>query len=130
MKKVKLPKHQTYLQKMPGGSVRLKVVYGSCEEKINGALGRAQYVVDSETLRLMDPMTPMDTGTMIRSAKLGTVYGTGEIKYLAPYARRQYYTNKGGSPLHPQASHHWFERFKTAHKEAVIKAAQRAIDGN
>lgn len=130
IKKVTLPKHHTYIQKTPGGSVRLQVVYGSCEKKINAGLERAQRIVDSETLRLMDPMTPMRTGAMIRSATLGTVIGSGEIKYTAPYARRQYYTNKGGSPGHPQAGRLWFERFKTAHKETVLKKAQQAIDGD
>ncbi len=56
---------------------------------------KGQEIVDSECLRYMDKLTPMRTGMMIKSATLGTVIGSGEINYLAPYARRQYYNNSG-----------------------------------
>lgn len=88
---------------------------------------RAQEIIDSECLRFMNPLTPMRTGTMIKSATLGTVIGSGEIIYLAPYARRQYYNNKGGSPAHPQAKGYWFEAMKAAHKESILRAAGRAF---
>jgi hypothetical protein len=84
---------------------------------------KAQATVDSECLRYMDPLTPLRTGTMIKSATLGTVIGSGEIIYLSPYARRQYYNNKGGSPGHPQARALWFETMKAAHKEDILRAA-------
>lgn len=84
---------------------------------------KAQEVIDSECLRYMNPLTPMRTGTMIKSATLGTVIGSGEIIYLAPYARRQYYNNSGGSPAHPQARAKWFETMKTANRDAILRAA-------
>lgn len=90
---------------------------------------KAQEYVDSECLRRMDPLTPMRTGAMIRSATAGTVIGSGKIVYNSPYARRQYYENKGGSPKHPQGGKLWFERMKAQHGSAIRRGAER-IAGN
>lgn len=81
----------------------------------------AQQFVDSECLRYMNRLTPRLTGTLIKSGSLGTVIGSGEIEYLAPYARRQYYEHKSRS--------RWFETMKSAHKEAIIKGAERIVNG-
>jgi hypothetical protein len=51
----------------------------------------AQEYIDSACIRLMVPYTPMRTGLLMESAKLGTVIGSGEIVYLSPYARYLYY---------------------------------------
>lgn len=91
--------------------------------KMSKQFESAQKVVDSECLRYMDPLTPKRTGAMINSAIQGTVIGSGEIKYNTPYAKRQYYTNRGGSPLHPQARAKWFETMKSKHKEDLERAA-------
>lgn len=88
---------------------------------------KAQEIVDSECLRYMDKLTPMRTGMMIKSATLGTVIGSGEINYLAPYARRQYYNNSGGSPAHPQARGMWFESMKASYRDSILKAAGGAF---
>jgi hypothetical protein len=88
---------------------------------------KAQEIIDSECLRYMNPLTPMRTGTMLKSATLGTVIGSGEIIYLAPYARRQYYNNRGGSPAHPQAKSYWFETMKNANRETILRAAGRSF---
>lgn len=87
---------------------------------------QAQKFVDSECLRYMDPLTPRRTGMMIKSGTLGTVIGSGEIEYLAPYARRQYYENRGGNG---QRGKKWFERMKAAHKSPIIRGAQRIAAG-
>lgn len=82
---------------------------------------RAQEFVDSECIRYMNPLTPRLTGAMIKSATLGTVIGSGEIEYLAPYARRQYYEHKDKS--------RWFESMKAQHKDAILKGAERIAGG-
>lgn len=82
---------------------------------------RAQEFVDSECIRYMEPLAPRLTGTMIKSATLGTVIGSGEIEYLAPYARRQYYEHKNKS--------RWFESMKAQHKDAILKGAERIAGG-
>lgn len=81
----------------------------------------AQEFVDSECIRYMNPLTPRLTGTMIKSATLGTVIGSGSIEYLAPYARRQYYEHKGKS--------RWFETMKAQKKEIILKGAERIARG-
>lgn len=71
----------------------------------------------------MSPLTPRDTGALIKSATLGTKIGSGHIEYMVPYARKQYYDHKdagakGRGPL-------WFERMKTAYKEQILRGAKK-----
>lgn len=54
-------------------------------------LQSAQQFIDSECMRLMAPYTPMRSGLLMESVKLGTVIGSGELRYLSPYARYLYY---------------------------------------
>lgn len=86
---------------------------------------RAQMFVDSECLRYCDPLTPRDTGMLIKSGTLGTVIGSGSLQYLAPYARRQYYEHRGNG----QRGSLWFERMKIAHKETIRKGAADIVGG-
>ena len=69
----------------------------------------------------MNPLAPRLTGTMIKSATLGTITGSGEIDYLAPYSRRQYYEHKTKS--------RWFETMKAQHKETILKGAEKIAGG-
>ena len=109
-----------------GGTAKL-VWNDGFGEKMSGKFDKAQEIIDSECLRFMNPLTPMRTGAMIKSASLGTVIGSGEIVYAAPYARRQYYNNQGGSPAHPQAKGMWFETMKAAHKADILRAAGKEV---
>lgn len=49
-----------------------------------------QKFIDSEYLRTVEPYVPLRTGTLSDSATLGTQIGEGLIKWIAPYARRQF----------------------------------------
>lgn len=91
----------------------------------NGNLQRAQQFVDSEVLRLCDPLTPMQTGTLIKSGKLGTVIGSGEVDYLAPYASKQYYDTSETRPYDANRGAHWFERMKAAHQKEILNGAKK-----
>lgn len=100
----------------------------------------------------MVPYTPMLNGQMIQSATRGTVIGSGEIKYISPYARYQYYgklmvssitgssyARKGESKVltdkdlnynksrHPRAGKLWFERMKADCKGQILKGAQKLL---
>lgn len=57
----------------------------------SATLLKTQKFIDSECIRLMTPYTPMRNGILYKSAMLGTVIGSGEIKQIMPYARYQYY---------------------------------------
>jgi hypothetical protein len=86
----------------------------------------AQKFVDSEVLRLSDPFTPMQTGMLIKSGLLGTEIGSGEVSWIAPYARRQYYSTRSvGSETGPLRGPQWFERMKAVHKTKIIAGARR-----
>lgn len=63
------------------------------EDRGLNKMGAVQKVIDSEVLRRSDPYIPMLSGNLKRSGTTGTVIGSGEVKYIAPYARKQYYNN-------------------------------------
>lgn len=89
--------------------------------KINGTLSKKQKIIDSEVLRLCAPMVPFRTGALERSGTLGTVIGSGEVKYIAPYARRQYYGTAQSRRYDSRRSSRWFERMKTANKDQILR---------
>ena len=71
-------------------------------------------------IRLSEPYTPFDTGYLKNNApKIGTSIGSGEVVYNAPYARRQYYENRGNG----QRGKMWFERMKADHKDEILSGA-------
>ena len=74
--------------------------------KHRAAFSRRQKYVDSSCLRYMDPLTPFRTGMLKLS-----------IRYLAIYARRQYYTHKTKAK--------WFETMKARNKEQILKGAAK-----
>lgn len=90
-----------------------------------------QVFVDSEVLRLCDPYVPKDTGMLIKSGILGTVVGSGEVIYQAPYARIQYYNNsgKGNNNKSGLRGPFWFERMKADHKNEILEGAKKKLGG-
>lgn len=123
---VKTPRGQIYTQKTSGGTVMAKLEWsGGMAPRIEGNLSRAQCFVDSEVLRLSDPLTPRLTGALIKSGTLGTVIGSGEVSYNAPYARRQYYEHSGQGLRGSK----WFERMKAANKDKILEGAEKIARG-
>lgn len=99
-------------------TVKLEWKSGFGKEKSAG-FSKAQAFVDSECLRLMNPLAPRRTGFLIKSGTLGTVVGSGSVEYLAPYARRQYYEHKTRKK--------WFETMKKGHLNSIRKGAAKFI---
>lgn len=98
--------------------------------KWNGQYNRAQKFVDSEILRLSEPFIPMETGMLIKSGILGTEIGSGLVKWIAPYARRQYYMpGKVGRETGPLRGPQWFERMKATYKPVILEGARRLAGG-
>ncbi len=90
----------------------------------------AQKFVDGEVLRLCDPYIPLRTGVLIKSGILGTEVGSGTVRWIAPYARRQYYSpRKPGSMTGPLRGPFWFERMKRVHRGAILAGAKRLAGG-
>lgn len=90
-----------------------------------------QQFVDSEVLRRCGPYVPMQTGMLMRSGELGTVIGSGEVRYVAPYARRLYYGTHFhfDRTAHPNAGALWFERAMIDHKAAILRGAAKIAGG-
>lgn len=74
--------------------------------------GMAQQVLDNLVLQTCDPYVPFDTGMLRDSGTIHTVIGSGVVQYKTPYARKQYYENKGGEGLRGKM---WLERAKADH---------------
>ena len=115
--KITSPRGSVVTHTMKTGKVVARLDWNSGFARKKGqASESAQEFVDSECIRCMEPLTPRRTGMMIKSAKLGTVIGSGNIEYLAPYARRQYYEHKEKA--------HWFETMKASKKDVILKGAE------
>lgn len=142
--KIKQPKN------ISDGSLSLKWSQSFGRDR-SAMFDRIQGVVDNEVLRHMVPYTPMQTGTLMRSATLGTVIGSGRIVYTHPGARYLYYgelmvssvtgsayaasgeqkvlTGKElsyNAAVHPLAGKLWFERMKADKLDAIKRAAAKA----
>ena len=109
--------HDTFIR---GDGISCHMQWSAAAAKqVNKALEKRQKIIDSEVLRLCEPMVPFRTGALIRSGKLTTVIGSGEVKYSTPYARRQYYATATSRPYDANRGSYWFERMKTAHRGAI-----------
>lgn len=90
---------------------------------------RAQQFVDSEVLRYCSPKVPFDTGMLEKSGKLGTVIGSGEVNYIAPYAAPQYYNTAQSRPYDANRGGKWFERMKVSNGKDILNGANIIAGG-
>lgn len=111
------------------------------EPKINEQFENVQKFVESEVIRLCEPYTPFLTGMLVKSGTLGTKLGEGVIRWIAPYARYQYYGKLmvGRAPktlTNIDLKYHgggrrgafWFERMKENHMDEIVAGAQTFIN--
>ncbi len=91
----------------------------------NEQFSRKQKFVDSEVLRRCSPRVPFDTGMLEKSGKLGTVIGSGEVDYAAPYAAAQYYNTSESRSYDLNRGSQWFERMKASEKEEILDGAEK-----
>lgn len=100
---------------------RVSLVWsGGVSQRLNGVLKAKQRIIDSEVLRRCSPLIPLRTGSLERSGQVGTVIGSGEVKYTASYARKQYNTKTSREYDHRRGGK-WFERMKVANKAQIEK---------
>lgn len=103
----------------------------ACLNRFAPKFQKAQKFLDNEVLKDSAPYVPMRTGHLMKSGVLGTVLGSGEVVYNAPYARRCYY----GAHLnfrkdkHPQATAFWFEKAKSVHLDKWVDSVNKILDG-
>ena len=104
-------------------SIRIKVDID--EKKILASRGLAddtsQRAMVHEVRRQMDPYVPMDTGVLKNSAK----ENTSSITYTTPYARRQYYENRGRG----LRGRLWDKRMIADRADAIVRFVANLIGG-
>lgn len=88
--------------------------------------GKVQKMIDNDVLKFSEPYIPFDTGMLRNSGISATVIGSGEVKWNTPYAKRQYYTNKGGEGLRGKM---WFERMKADRIDDILRNAANVAGG-
>lgn len=91
--------------------------------------GRVQIYIDSEVLRCCDSYVPKLSSALIKSGITSTVKGSGMVHYNTPYARKNYYDNKGmgnqGLNRGGKRGRLWFERMKTDHLPGILKGVKK-----
>ncbi len=95
-----------------------------------GRMTKAQKVMDSEVLRLSTPYVPHNTFMLRHSGIIGTVIGSGEVCWLAPYAAAQYYNTADHRIYDALCGAQWFERMKINHKHQIIDEVKKVGGGN
>lgn len=127
MFQISTPRGEIFQSTNKGGKTMAKLDWNpEFGPKKSGDFTKTQEFIDSECLRCMNPLTPRRTGYLVKSATLGTVIGSGELEYLAPYARRQYYEHKGGEGGRGKL---WFERMKAQKQDTIRKGAANFAAG-
>lgn len=84
----------------------------------------AQRFIDSECMRLMDPYTPFDKGTLKSAPNIQS--GGGKIVQQTPYAKRWYYEHANFKEA-PRRGNKWFERMKENHKKDILAGAAKIL---
>jgi len=97
--------------------------------RYTGFFTRAQKFIDSEVLRFCSARVPFQTGMLDKSGILGTVIGSGEVSYVAPYAAPQYYKFGTSRPYDANRGGMWFERGKAAERGRILDGARRIAGG-
>jgi hypothetical protein len=129
--KIETPKGKVIITEAGKAQLRFKTEFrADFKAKWQKRYTDAQMFVDSEVLRLSEPYTPLRTGMLVKSGSLGTDIGSGEVKWIAPYSRRQYYSARTpGSATGPDRGPYWFERMKSVYGERIIRGAKRIAGG-
>lgn len=129
--KIETPRGKVIITKAGKAQLRMSLEWKkNFRAKWQGRYDDAQHFVDSEVLRLSEPFIPLQTGMLIKSGILGTDIGSGEVNWIAPYARAQYYSPRSpGSETGPLRGPYWFERMKAVHGQRIINGARRRAGG-
>lgn len=121
------PKGEMHRISMANGEMKMEIKWNpGFGDKVTEAIDTVQKYIDSECLRLCDPLVPKDTGTLINSGILCTKIGSGEVIWRTPYARRWYYMPADFWEA-PQRGNYWFERMKQKHRGDILKGAKARI---
>ena len=85
--------------------------------------GPAQQFMTNEVARLSDDYVPMRSGDL----KNIKIISQHQIKYTQPYARRQWYENKGATGGH--RGKEWCNRAMADHREDLVRSVAAFCGG-
>lgn len=148
--KIKQPKNSTFEERLDKVKVRSQLVWHPLfGASWSGTFHKAQVFVDSEVIRLSEPLVPKRDKVLIRSATVHTQLGSGTVIYRTPYARYQYYgklmvdpetgsswaragvtkvlTNRDLGHAEPPRGAFWFETMKEKHKKDILEGARKIV---
>lgn len=112
----------TITAKANGVSVKATLRFSpSMPKQRTAQLQRAQAMLDSEVMRVLEPYMPLDSGMMIASMQTATHPGSGEIHVNTPYAAKVNYVTGIMGKNGPNRGRRFFDRMK-ADKLAYLKA--------
>lgn len=127
---IKTPRGEIFQTTTKSGKVTAKLTWNpDFGSQKTGNFSRAQKFLDSEVLRTTTPFVPIRTGALIKSGQLGTVIGSGQVTWNAPYARYQYYGTALSRTYDAQRGGKWFERSKATNKPQWIAGVKKIAGG-
>lgn len=128
---IKTPKGAVVTQHSKNGSMTAKLTWNpGFGLKMTNQFDKAQCFLDSEVLRLSSAYVPFQTGALEKSGILGTEIGSGEVRWIAPYAAAQYYKFGTSRSYDPKRGGYWFERMKIDHGKQIITKAKKIGGGD
>ena len=126
------PRGEFYTETTRGGTVTYGIRWNpGFGPELSNKFNKAQEFVDTECLRLCEPLVPKDTSLLIQSGILCTQIGSGEVKYRTPYARRWYYMpakfdqGSGSGRTAVGRGNYWFYRMAAEHRKEILKGAKK-----
>ena len=127
---IKTPRGVVYAYTNRSGRVVTRLEWNTgFGKRMSGQFNRIQVYIDSEVLRFCSARVPIDTGFLEKTGTLGTVLGSGTVKYIARYSAAQYYNTAQSRPYDANRGGMWFERGKAAEKYHILSGAQRLNGG-
>lgn len=128
--KITTPKGTVVQTQTKNGTVKAQLQWNpGFSAKWNGRASSAQKYVDSEVLRLSSRYISLRTSMLQKSGILGTEIGSGEVAWIAPYAKKQYYETADTRSYDAQRGGHWFIRMKADHGKEIIAGAKARMGG-
>lgn len=101
----------------------------AAKARTSAAIHNAQIKLDQQVITDSNYYVPLKTSTLQKSAIINTVLGSGEVKWVTPYARRQYYgvNFDHSKQRNPNACARWFEAAKARKMEQWRKLVDDTI---
>ena len=99
-------------------------------QKAERAREKGQFALDQQILKDSNYFIPKDTGNLEASSLLATQFGTGEVVWNTPYARKLYYNPQYNfsKDSNPNAQGLWFETAKAIHAHDWTRIVQQIYD--